>query len=73
MKQKEYDLNEDFKCAVCGGPITGDDYDDPQDSQCPECENHLCRGCADWENINGVTMCMDCYEYYTEADDDGRD
>jgi len=46
LKQKEYDLNEDFKCASCGDPITGDDYDDPQDSQCPECENHLCRVCA---------------------------
>jgi len=50
------------KCAVCGGVITEDEYDDPLASECPECLRFLCRVCADWGNAGGNTVCQDCHE-----------
>ena len=55
--------NDYILCADCGDLImAGDEYDDPKDSLCPECGNFLCRNCADWENIDCVTMCWECAE-----------
>jgi len=57
-------------CEVCGCDIT-DEYDDGGKSgHCPECDRYLCHACADWENLDGVTMCADCYEAYTMEEDE---
>jgi hypothetical protein len=65
-----------MNCDKCGCDLMEAyaDYGDEAeaielDSFCHDCERHLCRDCAQWDDFEELDdyICMDCQENYKEA------